>query len=315
MRQEIKEVYLNRSAQYQQEAEQLQQKYNRFSIIRLLIFFAALAIIILLWSSAILLGVLGIIVFLVGFYRFVIWHQAIKTEELHLRQLSEINANEVKVLEHDYSMFEDGEEFLNPLHSYSLDLDIFGDHSFFQYCNRTNTVIGKQALANMLQEEVNLEAIQERQQAIQELGKLLDWRQDLQAYGANTKDAQEHLDLLEYWLDQPNFVLQNRLYKAAFYFAPVLTMVAIGLAIDFPWWLAILPIIPNLLIIRRTVQKVTETHQQTTHADKALSHYAALIQHIENQSFQTSLLNNLSAAFVDFLSTGLKAHGYSVLVA
>jgi len=141
MIQQIKETYLQRSSQYQQEAEELQQKYIRFSIIRLLIFFAAIALIILLWSVAILLGVLGIVIFLLGFYRFVLWHQAIKTKETHLRQLSEINANEAKVLEHDYSMFEDGEEFLNPLHSYSMDLDIFGDHSFFQYCNRTNTVI------------------------------------------------------------------------------------------------------------------------------------------------------------------------------
>ncbi|MEN0048186.1 MAG: hypothetical protein AAF806_14085 [Bacteroidota bacterium] len=297
MTQELKEIYEQRNTQYHQEAEELQQKYNRFSIIRLLIFFVAIAIIILLWSAAIALGMLGIVIFLVGFYRFVIWHQAIKTKELHLRQLSKINANEAKVLEHDYSMFEDGEEFLNPLHSYSLDLDIFGDHSFFQYCNRTNTVIGKQALASILQEEVSLDTIQERQNAIQELRTLLDWRQDLQAYGANTKDEVKHLDLLKYWLEQPNFVLDNRLYKIAFYFAPVLTLLALGLIIDYPWWIAILPIIPNLLILRRTVSKVNETHQQTTHADKALSHYAALIQHIENQSFETSLLKKLAAAF------------------
>lgn len=294
---EIKEIYLQRSSQYAQEAEELLQKYNRFSIIRLLIFFAAIAVIILLWSAAIAIGVLGIIIFLVGFYRFVMWHQAIKTKERHLRQLSKINADEAKVLEHDYSMFEDGEEFLNPLHSYSLDLDIFGDHSFFQYCNRTNTVIGKQALATILQEEVSLNTIQERQEAIQELGELLDWRQDLQAYGANTKDEVEHLDLLKYWLRQPNFVLNNQLYKAAFYFAPVLTIIALVLAIDFPWWVAILPIIPNILILRRTVSKVNETHQQTTHADKALSHYAALIQHIESQEFKTPLLKRLATAF------------------
>ncbi|MEM8527423.1 MAG: hypothetical protein AAGG68_22470 [Bacteroidota bacterium] len=297
MTQQIKENYLQKSTQYEREANELQQKYNRFAIIRLLIFFAAIAIIILLWSTAILLGILGIVVFLVGFYRFILWHQAIKTREIHLRKLSEINANEAKVLEHDYSMFEDGEEFLNPLHSYSLDLDVFGDHSFFQYCNRTNTVIGKEALAKMLQAEVNVTTIRERQQAIQELRGQLDWRQDLQAYGATTKDERKHLDLLQHWLEQPNFVLDSQLYKTALFVAPILTIVAIILAVDFPWWIAILPILPTAWILRRSYEQVNETHLQTSHADQALSHYASLIQHIENHNFNTLLLQELHQVF------------------
>jgi len=144
---------------------------------------------------------------------------------------------------------------------------------------------------------VGLEVIQARQVAIQELSALLDWRQDLQAYGAKTKDSREHLDLLQYWLERPNFMLENTLYKTALFLAPVLTVVALALAVVYPWWIAILPVIPNILIIRRTLQKVNDTHRQTTHADKALSHYASLIQHIENQSFETPLLKQLSFAF------------------
>jgi len=295
--QQIKDFYIERKDFFSAKASTLNQKYDRFSIIRLLIFIAAVAIIILLWSAYFLCGIIGIIVFLFGFYRFVLWHQDIKNEELHLSKLSVINDNEASVLEHDYSMFQDGEEFLNPEHPYGYDLDIFGDHSFFQYCNRTTSSIGKLALAEMLQETVSLTIINDRQDAIKELTPLVDWRQDLQAFGARTKDQLEHLELLKFWLKQSNFMLQSRLYQAALLIAPVLSIIALTLAFYYPWWIAILPILPTLFILRRTVDKVTETHRQTTHADDALAHYSKLVQHIENQSFNSPLLLDLASVF------------------
>lgn len=51
-------------------------------------------------------------------------------------------------MQYDFSDFDDGKEFVNPSHLYTLDLDVFGEHSLFQYINRTATPIGKQHLAS-----------------------------------------------------------------------------------------------------------------------------------------------------------------------
>ncbi|MEM0994283.1 MAG: hypothetical protein AAGI49_14685 [Bacteroidota bacterium] len=295
--QQIIDQYLQKSQQYAQAATVLKEKYNRFSFIRLLLFIVAIALIVLIWSWSALAGIGSIVVFLIAFYRFVLWHQAIKTKENHLQQLSLINVNEAKVMQHDYSMFEDGAEFLEVGHPYTLDLDIFGDHSFFQYVNRTTTSVGKSALAAFLSLSATPAQIQARQGAIQELSHLLAWRQDLQAYGDQTKDQAEHLDLLKFWLDTPNFMLDNALYRAALYIAPALTLLAIALAFFFPWFIAILPLLFNAYILRKSVQQVNETHRQTTHAGEALAHYATLIQHIENQNFESPLLQKLSQSF------------------
>ena len=38
-------------------------------------------------------------------------------------------------MQYDFSDFDDGKEFVNPSHLYTLDLDVFGEHSLFQYIN------------------------------------------------------------------------------------------------------------------------------------------------------------------------------------
>ncbi len=43
-----------------------------------------------------------------------------------------------------------GKEFLNPLHDYAADLDLFGDHSVFSLYNTSHFILGRKAFADML---------------------------------------------------------------------------------------------------------------------------------------------------------------------
>ena len=55
---------------------------------------------------------------------------------------------------------------------------VFGEHSLFQYINRTATPIGKLHLANWFNAHLeNKEAIEHRQEAIHELSTDLEYRQ------------------------------------------------------------------------------------------------------------------------------------------
>ena len=294
----LQSKYNQRLQDFTAEADTLAQKYNRYTFLRVGIFVGGIALLILAWSANLWFGAVGTAVWLYGFYRFILWHQNIKTQEAHLRQLASINANEVRVLGHDFSMFEDGEQFVEAEHPYSLDLDIFGAFSLFQYCNRTSTAIGQQALADFFKHTASSEVILQRQTALKELKNKLDWRQHFQAHGTATEDEAAHLNSLKIWLNSENFMLGNSWLNIMLYLAPILAIVAVVLGFLYaPWWLAILVVLPNILALRNTAEKVNVAHIQTANAEKILSNYSRLMAQIEVEKFESTLLQKHHAYF------------------
>lgn len=290
--------YNQRLQNFNAEAEILAQKYNRYTLLRVGIFIGGIALLILVWQANLWLGAISTATWLYGFYRFILWHQGIKTQEAHLRELANINANEARVLGHDFSMFEDGAQFVEAEHPYSLDLDIFGAFSLYQYCNRTSTAIGQQRLAKFFKTTAPTETILQRQTALKELKSKLDWRQDFQAHGTQTEDEATHLQALKIWMDSENFMLGNTWLNVMLYLAPVLAVAALILGFLYlPWWLALLIIAPNLLALRNTAERVNTAHLQTSNAEKILSNYSRLIAQIESATFESPLLTQHRAYF------------------
>jgi hypothetical protein len=251
--------------------------------------------VVLLWSNVnILAGIAAIILFLAGFYRFVTWHQRLKTEEQHQRDLAKVNEWEAAVEQHDFSNYDDGARFLDQSHPNAIDLDLYGPFSMFQYLNRAVTALGQQMLARWLAEPAAPKAIQQRQDALQELGPMLEWRQHFQAYGLETEDNLEQISLLHRWMKAPPFLTDKKWVAVALYIIPLWSVAAAVIwALYLPWYLGILLYLPAMLILRHFVERVSETHQKTTHAELALRHYAQLIQHIEGETFQSPLLHQL----------------------
>lgn len=297
---DIKKKYQERATEFTALSTTLLEKYNRFAIIRLLVFFVAIFAAIFVFSQInALAGVIYLVLFLLGFSKFVYWHKAIKDQSRHNQFLGTINQEEAAALDHDYSAFSSGEEFMDPMHAFTVDMDIFGDYSLFQYINRTSTAIGKKALANYLSITAEANEILERQTAVKELYPKLDWRQHFQAKGRVTEDNADHLRLLDLWLADEPFVSTNKWLKFALYFVPVWMLIGWTVSIYFlSWQLALFFMILPGIILYKTVERVNHTHNRTTHAEKILSFYAQLIQHIENEDFNSSKLNTLKANFV-----------------
>ncbi len=297
--QKLKELYQNRQTDFQETGVELRAKYGKFSLVRLLVFVIGVAITIYLGSFAWYWGVLFFLTFVAAFYQFMKWHQRISESAQHNEELARINGLEIAALNHDFSQFEHGAKFLEMEHPYALDLDLFGEHSLFQYLNRTSTEIGRQRLAQYLTEPSSTEVISARQTAAQELGKKIDWRQHFQAHGRETEDHPTHLQALLSWLQDPAFVKDNTWLKIAMYVAPVWFTAALILWLFYlPWQYAILMLIPPALILQRTVQRVNDTHRRTAHAEHMLSNYARLIKQVEGGSFEAPLLQKLQAIFL-----------------
>lgn len=286
--------YQERAHNFAAKATQLKQKYQRFAMLRLLTFFAGIALLILLWQWQPLAGGPGTVIFLLLFHRFTQWHQGIKEAYLHQEALVTINEKEMAVLEHDYSTFADGEHYQEVSHPYCIDLDIFGPYSFFQFTNRTSTVIGSDRLAADLLALSPSENVQERQAAIRDLSTRLDWRQHFLALGQRTEDSAEQIDLLLRWLQQEPFVSSKRWLRLILPVFPFVVLpVFVWLLYQQQFGLSLLCFVPAFLILRPFVKQVNRVHEQTSQAEKALRHYAKLIRHIEQETFSSDLLADL----------------------
>ena len=171
-----------------QESEQALQRARKriyyISLLRLVLFVEAIAAAFIFWSD----GWLSLLVFAILPFISFIWlvkrHNLWFYRKDYLKKKIEINEQELRAMQYDFSDFDDGKEFVNPSHLYTLDLDVFGEHSLFQYINRTATPIGKLHLANWFNAHLeNKEAIEHRQEAIHELSTDLEYRQQIRLLG------------------------------------------------------------------------------------------------------------------------------------
>lgn len=82
---------------------------------------------------------------------------------------------------------ESGERYLDPLHPYARDLDLFGKGSLFELLCQARTPMGQDALAAWLLKPAAPDVIREHQRAVAELAVRLDLREDLAVVGENAR--------------------------------------------------------------------------------------------------------------------------------
>ncbi|MCR4717778.1 MAG: hypothetical protein K5656_11430 [Lachnospiraceae bacterium] len=210
----------NKAEQFVQKLEDvsksvkaLKRETNRLSIGRLVSFaIGACGLIIGLADSntvGIVVGALAIVVFAV-----LVYISADKNDKLHYYEaLYDVYERYVKRFSNEWTEFDDdGVEFLEYAPTYikevSMDLDIFGENSLFQYINVAASKIGRTMLAKVLtlafdssdNEESNAEkldkqfmvsklAIEERQEAVDELLKNEELSYKLEALSQKAKKS------------------------------------------------------------------------------------------------------------------------------
>ena len=169
---ELEKYYQAKLDKAFQENERTKKKILRISMIRLAIF--SLGFIALCYGydqgSAVISGI--ILIVLIAFLGLVKLHNRL----FHQKEWNETSANlyqaELASLKNDNGAFDGGKEWIDASHPFSLDLDVFGEHSLFQALNRTCTTFGKETLGHWLRHPLDKkEDIESRQQAIQELSK------------------------------------------------------------------------------------------------------------------------------------------------
>ena len=116
-----------------------------------------------------------------------------------------------------------GASYIDGAHLYAADLDIFGKGSLFELLCTARTRSGEDTLAQWLREPATTTEILRRQEAVEELRKNIDLREDLAVLGPDIR-SELRPELITRWATAP-----SRLSPAAVrIIAPILILLTIG---------------------------------------------------------------------------------------
>ena len=266
----------------------VQKRLYASSMLRLLIFLAAVFGIYLAFGNARLVWAI-IIVAIILFIFLVSRHSDLQYKRDKIAALLKINATELEVLNRNFHHLTEGSEFKNPDHYFSQDIDLFGRGSFYQYANRTALTQGSQVFASLLLEN-SIEDISLKQEAIRELGGMPHWRQNLSAIATLVKTDTPY-DIIVNWLKSYEVFVPRymRIIPLLFSLASIL-FIGLYFMDILNGWGVVLWLLFGLGITGIYVKRINQLSAHTTKIQSTFQQYQKLIFELEKTEFVSVLL-------------------------
>ena len=297
MQQAIKEYYYTEQQKCELEIKHFARRINIYSFLRL---FALIIGVILFYQALrfdlILLSFLVVLLLILGF-SWLVSKQSIFQKRLeYFSNLSKVHANELNSLNRKPNLYSDGSAYIDDLHPYTSDLDIFGQSSLYDLMNRCSTTQGNAKLGLWLQEPASVEDIRERQSAVKELSTKLSWKHHFQAVllfsnKANDDQSAQLLNYLKIVAVKPSswFKLYVRWVPVLFlalaigaWFIPTLLILVLAL------------IILHLILLQSYHSTILKTDSMIGKMSRILEQFSEGISAIGNESWQSKLCIRLS---------------------
>jgi len=265
------------------------QKLTQLSIARFLVFIITVLGVYFTFNqykTATGIAVIGLALFLFLLKKYA----AVKAVKKIAAALVVINEDEIKIKNGDFHSREEGLVFQNPTHFYSLDIDLFGKGSFYQFINRTQIKEGAQKLANCLTDNDILD-IPERQAAIQELATLPKWRQHFQAIAGLVQIETPAHTIID-WLKKYDSLLPQIMKRLPLFFS-IVSGVIITLAFTsvIPDFVPVIWMLIGLMITGKHLSKISNLSTKTDNIKSTFRQYSVLLETIESQNFSSVILN------------------------
>ncbi len=288
--------YSQRLSETETELSHVKKQILRISSLRVLFFLTGIAGLILFYHEETwkILSVIGCT--FLPFFFLIKTHNRLFTRKEWLEIQASINRAEIASLQGDNSHFDNGKEFTDGEHPYTLDLDVFGKHSLFQAINRTCTQIGKNILAGWLKNHLtDKKDIETRQQAVKELSERKQFREQFRINGMIYQgNATDETDIRK-WSISPTKFANSLWVKTLIWGVPtinaLLLIAGITDIISFSWFglsFCIFLIAGFSLIKRATM--VQELYGKKM---KTLSNYTRLIAITRKEKWQSSYMTEL----------------------
>jgi hypothetical protein len=275
----------------------LQKKIYRMGSIRLFLVIAALATVWLLRSQEVWLIACSLGVYAVPFVALMVYHTKFANRKSYEEALMALCSAELKGLDYDFSAFDGAADKVDASHAFSLDLDVFGERSFFQSINRTVSHMGRERLADwFIRPLTGKAAILERQEAVKELCPLIGLRQDFYVTGVLQPGSKDDSRLITALANTSAFFSKHRFWRLSVRLVPLLWVVVLaGLAVGYVS-LTIFNILflLSLLTAYVRIKQVTDLHRSVNKLEKLLQTYSRLMRCVEGASFSSPLLAGIS---------------------
>ncbi|WP_224484985.1 MutS-related protein [Robertkochia aurantiaca] len=287
------EYYQQRLEHYKKQRQTVGRALRYTSVLRLFVF-AGTAIFVYyffdlpaFWIPGAVVG-LGIFLYLVKRY------QSQKYERDKTDHLIRINETELQVLQKNFHHLDAGEEFIDPSHDFSHDIDLFGKASFFQYLNRTATLSGRSGLAELLLKN-DPSGIADRQEAIKELSEKSDWRQEFQATALMVENKEQLKAVLERIKSFSPSLPGNLKWLPLVFSIASIVMLSLAISSVLPASYVVYWFIFGILISGSFFRRITALSLRVSAAQEIFAQYYKLLNLIEETGFQAEKLTVMKA--------------------
>jgi hypothetical protein len=294
------EVYQHRVTEFRASSDRLQKLSDRLSIARLAAFAGGLVLFAVLLSLSVIAAITTFAVALIIFTWLVLKYETTEKNRKRFEYLEKINRRELMCLQGNFSDFSSGEEYIERDHPYSYDLDIFGKASLFQYICRVTSRPASDRLAEYLKQPASRQEILQRQEAVEELKQLTEWRQELMTLGYRNAGAGNDPAPLMQWLAGDDLFRHTTTEKMI---TGCLSLIAVAAVISviagFPAGILAPVFGVNSIFYFSRFRKITKLQEQVSRSSDLLKSYSAIIRLIEGRKFTSCLLQNLQSVFRD----------------
>jgi len=288
-------TYQTKHDEWQAQLSKLKHKFKLISWIRLAVFIAAFSLPFVIaepWSGLFLI-IFGVFItafgILVKYALNLDYQKRYAQKRLHLVQI------ELRGLEDRWQDLPEGNEYIDADHDFVHDLDLFGKGSLFQFINRTATKRGERKLAEKLKSlSLNRETILNKQAAISELAKAVDFRECFYALGAITEDENKKNREIKPE-ETPDLRFITPFWSIIILAFPILFVASVIGAIaelSSPSLIIVL-FLAGLGITAMHLAKINALHNKVSSLGDYIKRYSQLISLVEEMPFQSKILADL----------------------
>ncbi|MDD3722488.1 MAG: DNA mismatch repair protein MutS [Lutibacter sp.] len=282
------EFYTAETARFEQVQKTLKRQLALSSSLRLIVFLMAVAGIYFFFGNGkimIYIVVIAVILFVYLLSK----HSKLQYKSNLNKALLEINNTEIKVLNRDYFSLNPGNEFINPSHPFSYDIDLFGKGSFFQYVNRTVSNEGRQEFVELLTNNDILN-IPKKQEGIKELSEKPTWRQQFSALASLVKVEHPAKEIVN-WIQNYKSVFPKFLSFLPTLFSIISLILIVLIAMQMiPDQILLIWIFVGMGISGAYYNKVNDVYKDASNAKDTFKQYHKLLSEIETTSFESQIL-------------------------
>ncbi len=288
------EFYSEKLQKYSAELKLVSKKLRRFAWFRfitfLLIFAPVFIFAVKSWITLLISGAAVVLFFFL--IKKNVQLDKRKRKYIELKKLAE---DELLALKHTFSHFKNGKEFLDTDHFFSYDLDLFGEGSLFQFLNRTSTINGRQQLANwLIRPSIKKEEIEKRQQAIEELALIPNWRLYFLANGRLFEETEAMSREMKAWSEMELTLNRAPAVKLLIWLLPVITVVsAIPAILGISNLFLTITVLLQWFLMYFFWKRITQYFGYFGRKSELLAKYMQLLQFIEERDFKAEYLIEL----------------------